>query len=183
VGATSTYLGDFTNLAEACREGGGGLSAFLRLDSVIDLGWPDDVVEQWLYDHSGHGRFLNDYGDIDLSRVRWTVEVVPATDLALVPTGASESSAIDDWAKQHVRNIELRNNGIHMGVGVGLCWDVHGTWRRWPLLIDRELLDPAAPGLQVIEGRTRVGTLKGRLRDGDFVADRHLVWVARAAGA
>jgi hypothetical protein len=175
----SVRFGDFDEMAIRCKEGGGGLSAFLKLDPVLDLHWPDDVVEQWLFDHPGNGHFPTDYGTIDLTQVRWNVEAVAASVLANLPTGASEGDAIDVWAGQHARNVELRTTGVH--AGVGLCWEVHGTWKRWPLLIDRQLLTPATEGLQVIEGRTRVGTMRGRLRDGLFVADRHLAWVARAA--
>jgi hypothetical protein len=55
------FLADFTSLADSCRESGGGFAAFGRGDRVLDLGWPTDVVEQWLYDHSNKGAFLQDY--------------------------------------------------------------------------------------------------------------------------
>ena len=63
--------------------------------------------------------------------------------------------------------------------GVAQCWETHGTWKRWPILIDRRLLDPPESGLQVVEGRTRVGVLRGRHRQGILVAERHLAWVGR----
>lgn len=45
------HLSDFTAIAEVSRESGGGFTAFRTADRVLDLGWPDDVAEQWLYDH------------------------------------------------------------------------------------------------------------------------------------
>jgi hypothetical protein len=42
------------------------------------------------------------------------------------------------------------------------------------------LLDPPELGLQVVEGRTRVGVLKGRHRKAYRVAALHLAWVGRA---
>ena len=35
--------------------------------------------------------------------------------------------------------------------------------------------------LQVVEGRTRVGVLRGRHRQGALVAERHLAWVGRSS--
>lgn len=58
-------------------------------------------------------------------------------------------------------------------------WDVHGTWKRWPILIVRSLVDPDWTGLQVVEGRTRVGVLRGRSRLGLHIAERHLARVGR----
>jgi hypothetical protein len=44
---------------------------------VSSLGWQDDVVEQFLYDHADNIGFLRDYGDLDLSEIEWDVEVIP----------------------------------------------------------------------------------------------------------
>ncbi|UUU18877.1 hypothetical protein [Streptomyces sp. DSM 40750] len=60
---------------------------------------------------------------------------------------------------------------------VGLHWEVHGTWLRPPILIDRRFLDPSDSGLQVLEGRTRGGVLRGRRREQLHVARNHQAWV------
>lgn len=104
-------------------------------------------MEQWLYDHSGHPPFLNDYGQIDLTRIRWDLETLPAGEFADVPTGASEHDTIDIYAAAPDHWIGVRNCGIH--VGVAEMWTLYGTWKRWPVLIDRQLLSPPHPGLQV----------------------------------
>lgn len=176
--SSQMYLADFTAIAEACRESGGGFAAFQKADGVLDLGWPADVAEQWLYDHSDKGPFLQDYGDVDLSQIHWDLEAVPATDIAAMPTGPSDREVIDEFSANPDHWISVRNSGIH--VGVAEMWELHGTWKRWPVLIDRRLLEPPGAGLQVVEGRTRVGILKGRLRQGAFVAEQHLAWVGRS---
>lgn len=175
------FLADFTELANRCRESDGGFDAFQSSSDVVALHWPRDVVEQWLYDHSGHPPFLNDYGQIDLTRIRWDLETLPAGVFADVPTGASEHDTIDIYAAAPDHWIGVRNCGIHLGVAE--MWTLYGTWKRWPVLIDRQLLSPPHPGLQVVEGRTRVGILRGRLREGDHVADQQLAWVGRPAGS
>lgn len=172
------YLADFTALATACRESGGGLTAFLRADLVRGLRWPADVAEQWLYDHSDKESFLRDYGDTDLSGITWHLETLRAVDITEMPTGHCDQGSIDQFAENPDHWIRVRNSGVH--IGVAQMWELQGTWKRWPLLLDRKLLLPSEVGLQIVEGRTRVGILKGRLKDGDFVANRHLAWVGRA---
>lgn len=172
-------MADFADIAQTCRESVFGFEAFRQDAIVMELRWPDDVLEQWLYDHADKGAFLEDYGRVDLSRLRWDVEVVSTDELAKMPTGPSDRGCIDEYAANPSHWIDVRKHGVH--VGVALCWDIHGTWKRWPVLIDRVLLQPPHAGLQVVEGRTRVGVLKGRRREGSYVARNHLAWVGRDA--
>jgi hypothetical protein len=172
-------LADFTAIAAVCHTSEAGFAAFKMADAVRALGWPADVLEQWLYDHSDKGPFLRDYGIVDLSRICWSLDALKASDIATMPTGPSDGDAIDEYAANPDHWISVRNSGIH--TGVAQMWELYGTWKRWPVFIDRSLLAPPGTGLQVVEGRTRVGILKGRLRQGTFVAERHLAWVGRSA--
>lgn len=174
------YLRKFSALARSCRESGYGFEEFRTSDIVIELGWPDDVAEQWLYDHAGNSSFLEDYGSVNLTRIRWDVETIPHEAFLTMPTGPSDGDYIEEIAANPIHYISVRCHGTH--VGVQQCWEIHGTWKRWPILIDSMLLDPPIAGLQVIEGRTRVGVLRGLLRLGHPVARQHLTWVGRALG-
>jgi hypothetical protein len=172
------YLADFSIIAQSCRESERcGFEAFRYDPKVLSLRWPADVLEQWLYDHADNGAFLQDYGDVDLSNIEWNVEAISTDELIRMPTGYSDRTCVDEFAADPDRWIQVRRYGVHMGVA--LCWETHGTWKRWPILVQRALLDPSAKGLQVVEGRTRVGVLKGRHRKGDLVAKKHLAWVGR----
>jgi hypothetical protein len=112
--------------------------------------------------------FIDDYGGIDLHGVTCRLEMISVTDFRTMPTGASEPDCIENRAKCPVSIYPL---------DVGQHWGKRGTWLRPPLLIDRRLLDPPGSGLQVLEGRTRVGVLRGceNLR----VAPEHQAWVGR----
>lgn len=135
--------------------------------------WPDDVLEQFLSDHGASGYFMNDYGGIDLHGVTWRLETIPAAEFRTVPTGASECDCIEHFAEDPVYWVGIRPPEV------GRHWEEHGTWLRPPLLIDRRLLAPSGGGLQVLEGRTRVGVLRGRLRQNLHVAPVHQAWVGR----
>lgn len=172
------HLQDFSDLSQRCRDwGGGGLEEFLAADPIQSLAWPEDVVEQWLYDFAAHGPFLVDYGHLDLTTIRWHDEQIPAAAFLTMPTGPSDAGLIDYVADNPDHWSEVRRLQ-----GVPQHWESHGTWLRRPLLLDRTLLDPSTSGLQVIEGRTRVGVLRGFLRRGDPVASHHAAWVARPNG-
>lgn len=173
------YLSDLGEPGRAAREDGAGLHTFLH-DPAVEglLGWPKDVVDQWPYSHAHHAAFLADYGHIDLASLTWNIEVIPLHELMTMPTGASENNLIEDFAKNPEHWVAVRNAACH--IGVREMWDVHGTWKRWPILIARSVVNPDQAGLQVVEGRTRVGVLRGRARLGFHVAPRHLAWVGRA---
>lgn len=169
------YLEDLQGIAQLHRNDGDGFKSFRADARILSLGWPDDVTEQWLYDHPDH--FIPDYGRIDLMRLRWTEEAIELREFLDMPTGASEGDLLDSNAAQHVYLVEVRNAGVH--VGVRESWERTGTWKRSPLLIERRVVDSTATGLQVVEGRTRAGVLRGRTVQGLLVAEQHLAWVGR----
>ncbi|MFI5734963.1 hypothetical protein ACIA49_32925 [Kribbella sp. NPDC051587] len=173
-------LAELSGLSLA-RERGVPLVSFCADPVIRSLNWPADVVEQWLYDHGGKAAFLQDYGGLDLSSIVWDVEIVPLEAFLVMPTGPSDSGCIEEYAGHPDHWVRRRTTGIHRGVPQ--TWEAHGTWKRWPLLLDRRLLEPSATGLQVVEGRTRVGVLRGRRSQGSFVAPRHLAWVGRPASS
>lgn len=173
------HLPDLIEAARGARESLAGLSAFLGDPATEGLRhWPDDVLEQWLYDHADHKAFLEDYGHVDLTTIAWSLEVVPLEVLITMPTGASESDLIGYYAEDPEHWVKVRSQGCH--VGVREMWDLHGTWKSWPILIDQALVNSKFEGLQVVEGRTRVGVLRGRTRRGLNIAPNHLTWVGRA---
>ncbi|MFF5393352.1 hypothetical protein ACFY5H_34470 [Streptomyces sp. NPDC013012] len=145
-----------------------------RVDPAVALlRWPDDALEQFLYDHGDNAAFVDDYGSIDLREITWRLETIPAAAFHGMPTGASDAGCIEEFAENPVYWVGRRPREV------GLHWEEHGPWLRPPILIDRHFLDPSDNGLQVVEGRTRVGVLRGRVREGLHVAPHHQAWVAR----
>jgi len=177
-----TYLREISTLSAGTRETIAcpiaAFSEFRSFPIVAALGWPDDVLQQWLFELGDNPPFLADYGGVDLSSIRWGVEGIAAEQFLTMPTGPTDHDCIEQFARNPDHWVEVRKHGPH--IGVAESWATHGTWKRWPLLVDRSLLNPPATGLQVVEGRTRVGVLRGRHRQGDKVAPAHLAWVGRA---
>jgi hypothetical protein len=51
-------LADLREVAVSCRENSMRFEGFRQNALVSSLGWPDDVVEQFLYDHADNIGFL-----------------------------------------------------------------------------------------------------------------------------
>ncbi|MFG2260830.1 hypothetical protein [Streptomyces mirabilis] len=167
-------LSDLSPLMTRREDGGLSYDRFRVDPALASLHWPDDVLEQFLFDHGDNGAFVRDYDSIDLLEVKWQLETIPAADFIRMPTGASDAGCIEIYAENPVHWVKVRRPEV------GRHWEEHGTWLRPPILIARRLLDPSDSGLQVVEGRTRVGVLRGRLREGLHVASHHQAWVGRA---
>ncbi|MFD4709167.1 hypothetical protein ACFWN5_05625 [Streptomyces sp. NPDC058430] len=99
---------------------------------------------------------MRDYGGIDLGEVTWRLETI-RLQTSMMPTGASDAGCIESFAENPLHWVEVRPPEVSRH------WEEQGTWMRPPILIDRRLLAPSDVGLQVLEGRTRVGVLRGRL--------------------
>ncbi|MEU9850088.1 hypothetical protein [Streptomyces sp. NPDC047985] len=166
-------LNDLGPLMARRQDGGLRFERFRADPALAALQWPNDVLRDFLFDHGDNGHFVDDYGDVDLCAITWKLETNPAADFVGMPTGASDAGCIESYAENPVHWVDVRRPEV------GRHWEEHGTWLRPPLLIDRRLLDPADSGLQVLEGRTRVGVLRGRLREQLRVAPAHQAWVGR----
>lgn len=167
-------LNDLARYPRPGEAGAVSLDEFLELPAVVALRWPAQVVEDFLYDHGRKDEFLDAYGGLNLAALEWAATVVLASRIASATTDPGGAEWLDQVDQEHQhftlqRPMEERE-----------AWDERGTWLRAPVMIEARLLDASCGGLQLVEGRTRVGILRGRLRSENMVADRHEVWLGRA---
>ncbi|SOE16251.1 hypothetical protein SAMN06272775_7165, partial [Streptomyces sp. 2323.1] len=59
-------LSDLGPLMARRRDGGLSYGRFRTDPELASLEWPDDVLEQFLFDHGDNAPFVYDYGSIDL---------------------------------------------------------------------------------------------------------------------
>ncbi len=151
----------------------GNLRDYVALPEISALNWPDEVVEQWPFDHAGNPSFIDDYGHLDLAEVQWAKELVPVSEFVDMPTGLSDADFLSSVASGHRHYLSLRPQEIRD------AWERRGTWLVPPILIARRLIAPKESGLQVVEGRMRVGILQGRIASAFDVAPALEAWVGR----
>jgi hypothetical protein len=74
----ATYLRNVKSAHERCISvTENPFGRFLEESVIANLGWPENVVKQMLWDHGETDHFLPDYGNLDLSRVAWRCESLP----------------------------------------------------------------------------------------------------------
>lgn len=141
---------------------------------VRALGWPDPVVEQFLFDHGAKHEFLDQYGHLELEDLTWTVEALPASVL-VDATCAEDFKRWFDECTLHFRfRISTRPAPEQQR------WAEQGSWMTPPLVMDRAWLGKESPGLHVVEGHTRIGILRGRIAANVAEPDQtHAVYVCR----
>jgi hypothetical protein len=89
-------------------------------------------------------------------------------------TGSSDGDCIEEYALDHHYWMELKSRAKP---SVRSAWEEEGTWLVPLIALERRLLAPTNTKLQLVEGRTRVGVLRGRYRTGLHVAEAHRTWV------
>ena len=106
-------------------------AAFLDRPDIAALGWPAEVVRQWLWEFGDRDAFGNDYGSVPLDRVAWDLEEVAGAAFDTMPTGASEAGIIDEFAVQHRHWMTAKSRNRP---AVAADWEDRGTWSVPPVL-------------------------------------------------
>jgi hypothetical protein len=166
------------DLAHLPRPGcsGANRNAFDSMLQDVGLGhWPDDAVEQFLWEHGADSRFLGHYGHLDLVALEWVDEQRTTAELVSATTA-------DDMTWSDTVTASAASQLKYQPRGVQDSWNVNGTWLRPPLFLDGALRNPPQTELHLIEGHTRLGSLRGLLQLGAITEDAtHRVLVAVAA--
>ena len=144
---------------------------------ALKLPVPDDVLEQFCSDHATKAEFQEQYGHLDLSRVKWERRSVPAAVLLAVNTYPGFRQWPESVAARLKYFAEDGWDCIDVRSAVVAHWRTHLTWMRAPIVLEGALL--GRPGLlHLAEGHTRIGLLRGLVEHDLVRADsRHEVWL------
>jgi hypothetical protein len=149
-------------------------ATFVEDARIKGLGWPELVVQQFLFDHGMKDEFLRQYGHLDLETLRWDTRDLVADEFV----GLSVFEDFEPWVEASAALHESRVT--QRPTDQRLAWIRQGTWIVAPVLIDGSLLAPPRSSLHLVEGHTRVGILLGRVAAGAADPDRtHEVFVGR----
>jgi hypothetical protein len=149
------------------------------MDVLRNLGlpMPDDVLEQFVFDHGTKHEFQQQYGDVDLHAVRWQLSLLTAGDVIACSVFPSYKSFVTSVADR-MRVIATDGwSGVNLPPDPLLHWQQHGTWMRPPIVIRGALLGLASVH-HLVEGHTRCGALRGLVELGALdTSSEHQVWI------
>lgn len=164
----------FSELKRLRKEANGGRVA-ADVVKLLKLPMPDDVLEQFVIDHGRNEIFQLQYGGLDLHAVDWRQESVPAVEL--LDCSVSSYFADDVHMQADSSKSLTKMNAVK---GVIRHWQKHGTWDRPPVLV-RGSLVASDKRLHLVEGHTRVGTLRGLVQNGAIPRiSLHKTWIGEA---
>ena len=146
----------------------------------LGLPIPDDVLEQFVFDHGTKWEFQEQYGDLDLHAVRWQHLTFPASEIlacSVYPNFLKRVTGVADWT----RAVPERGwADVCILPKAAVYWQQYGTWMRSPIMMRGELVGSSAT-LHLVEGHTRTGALRGLVESGVLPqSSAHWVWVGEA---
>lgn len=145
----------------------------------LELPVPDDVLEQFVRDHGTKTEFQEQYGELDLHAIQWSLETVTAREFL-----AATIYRHFDWQETVARRTRLvARDGwsdVVLPPGAAEHWQAHGTWTRPPVTL-RGALVRSESTLHLVEGHTRFGALYGLVECGVLSEDSlHQIWIGEA---
>jgi hypothetical protein len=138
---------------------------------------PADIREQLFKEHGRNDYFQMQYGHLDLLRINWKAEQLPASDIITCEVFRDFRGWVDSvskWAK----SFEAKQwSCVDVREDIADHWQHRQTWNRAPVLLRQKPRGARKP-LHLMEGHTRVGLLMGLVCEKILSeASRHSVWV------
>lgn len=133
------------------------------------------AIREMLSDHGRNNAFQEQYRTIEISRLNWELVELEAGDILKCSIHddfqrwvGDVSKRVDDFGDRGWRALDKRPE-------VTEHWQKHGTWSSPPIFLDAALI--GGKGIHLVEGHTRLGTLRGLVSAGLISArSRHVIW-------
>jgi len=149
----------------------------LEVLQALELPMPDDVLEQLVCDHGTKWEFQQQYGHLNLHALNWDLLSIRADEIL----ACSVYPNFTEWMETAADRTRVVTIGgwedAEMPQGAVDHWQSHHTWMRAPVMLRGELVGSDRI-LHLVEGHTRVGSLRGLVEAGGLPASSlHQVWV------
>ncbi|WOD07467.1 hypothetical protein [Marinomonas sp. GJ51-6] len=145
-------------------------------DLVVKLpNTPLDVIEQFYADHGRNYGFQEQYADIDISNLEWTLVGLSYSEIA----EASIFSNFKDWSDTCTlksQGVASENDWSLIGHNKSTVqnWEENRTWVRPPIMLI------TSNNYHLVEGHSRFGCLKGLVLSGIISPQKsHQIWLAK----
>jgi hypothetical protein len=144
---------------------------------------PDDVLEQFVWDHGTDSEFQRQYGHLDLHALGWQLCAIPAGEVltcSVNPGFADYVAAVAD--RTRVVRVEGWGN-VNLPPETALHWQQKGTWIRPPVALRGAVLGKDCP-FHLVEGHTRLGALRGLVESSMLCGpSAHQIWIGEQCAA
>jgi len=149
----------------------------LEVLHALELPMPEDVLEQFVFDHGTKDDFQQQYGHMDLHAMRWDLLSIRGDEIL----ACSVYPRFAEWMETAAGRTRVVPSAgwkdVLLPPGAAKNWQDHRTWMRGPVMLRGDLAGADRP-LHLVEGHTRVGALRGLVESGSLPSsDVHLVWV------
>jgi hypothetical protein len=140
---------------------------------------PDNVLEQFVLDHGLDLAFQREYATLDIHQLSWILMDLPTGQI--VASSSKFNDFVTDVAVSVMTCFSDKPHPPSVHPQSWQIWIESGTWLRPPVFLDSAL--EGRPGLHLVEGHERVGTLKGLLETPLTTQNTHPCWVGRRSSA
>lgn len=150
----------------------------IPIDVLIEnnINAPFDVLQQFYSDHGRKDDFQLQYGEIDLKKIAWRKQEVTGVEIITCEYYEefggwidSVASRLDSWSEKEWNCIDVRKPVVAQ-------WKNHKTWLTLPIFINPRLIR-GTNGLHLVEGHTRLGVLKGLVKQKILSeSSTHFLW-------
>ncbi len=138
---------------------------------------PEQVAQQFYSDHGRKENFQSLYGKLNIEKIQWSLTHLRAAELL----NCSINKDFEPWvlsvSKRAQRFPEHGWRCIDSRKDVQMHWANFGTWAVKPVLLSGPLAH-TKKDLHLVEGHTRIGTLKGLISQGIIsINSTHEAWI------
>jgi hypothetical protein len=120
----------------------------------LELPMPDDVLEQFILDHGVNEEFHEQYGELNLHAIPWSLAPMTAREFLSV----SIFENFLDWPEsvaKRARAVPREGwDNVSLADDAKEHWKTHGTWRRSPALETRLIFGLTATSSSCAPDRT-----------------------------
>ncbi|WOG25929.1 hypothetical protein [Endozoicomonas sp. 8E] len=144
---------------------------------------PLTILKQVYSDHGRNIDFQDQYADLDLSVIEWSLEEIPATEI----TGSSFYPGFSTWfqgvSQRTLQFVSKGWNCIDVRPQVIEHWKENSTWVEPPVIFSNSVYTIGS-NFHLVEGHTRVALLKGLVESAILPENSgHKIWVGRASSS
>ena len=154
------------------------INSIIDLDRISDAlpSTPIEVSKQVYKDFGRSDIHQEVYGEIEIDKIKWSKVKLDACDICSCFIAPDFMQYVETVSRRVKIYKDIGWDCIDSRIEVINHWKENLTWIEAPVFIDRKLVG-AENGIHLIEGHTRIGTLKGFLHNSLIEnSSQHEVW-------